>query len=165
VVSGDSLTSSRDTFFVSISGGDGRSLMPPKGYTIKASRRLRAIPWPACRLKVEAELEARRFCRPAEGGNCCRPRSDGSGRMGTWLGMILVFSHYLIKKEAFYAIVGASAASATTASSPARFERTTSTAPGNCSRRQRMRPSLHARPTVGLKTSRLRGAAPAAAAG
>ena len=43
-------------------GGDGRSLMPPKGYTIKASRRLRAIPWPACRLKVEAELEARRFC-------------------------------------------------------------------------------------------------------
>ena len=66
-----------------LAGGDGRSLMPPKGYTIKASRRLRAIPWPACRLKVEAELEARRFCRPAEGGNCCRPRRATRARAGS----------------------------------------------------------------------------------
>jgi hypothetical protein len=47
-------------------GGDGRSFVPPRGYTNQASRRLRAIPWPACRLKVEAELEARRFCRRRE---------------------------------------------------------------------------------------------------
>ena len=182
-------------------------LEPRPRTPIKASRRLRAIPWPACRLKVEAELEARRFCRPAEGGNCCRPRRATRARAGShpcekqavaitqdagdpprgrairipageiiarrtvtagwghgW-GMVLVFSHYLIEKEAFHAIVGAVTASATTACSPARCGRTTSSAPDNCSPRQRMRPSLRARPTVGLKTSRLRGAAPAAAAG
>jgi hypothetical protein len=31
---------------------------------------------------------------------------------GTWLGTILVVSHYLIEKEAFHAIVGAVTASA-----------------------------------------------------
>ena len=58
-------------------------LEPRPRTPIKASRRLRAIPWPACRLKVEAELEARRFCRPAEGGNCCRPRRATRTRAGS----------------------------------------------------------------------------------
>ena len=60
---------------------------------------------------------------------------------------------------------GASTASATMGSSPAPFAPATLSALAKRSPRQRMRPSLRARPTVGLKTSRLRGAAPAAAAG
>jgi hypothetical protein len=39
-------------------------------------------------------------------------------RVGTWLGMVLVVSHFLIEKEAFHAIVGAVTASATMGSSP-----------------------------------------------
>jgi len=47
-----------------------------------------------------------------------------------------------------------------------RFEPTTSSAPGNCSRRRRPLSNARTpRPTVGLKTSRLRGAALAVAAG
>ena len=66
----------------------------------------------------------------------------------------------------FLDVAEAVTASVTTASSPARFERTTSSALGNCSRRREPLPSAHApRPTARPKTFRLRGAAPAAAAG
>jgi hypothetical protein len=89
---------------------------------------------PACRPKVEAELEARRFCRPAEGGNCCRPRRATRARAGSHscekqavaiaqdaddpprgrahkpAGEIIA-RPAVIEKEAFRAIVGSVAAS------------------------------------------------------
>ena len=88
------------------------------------------------------------------------------GRVGTWLGMVLVFSHYLIEKKVFHAIIGAVAASATTACLPERFEPATSSASDNGSPRPRAPPSVRApRPDVRLKTLRLRAAARVAAAG
>jgi hypothetical protein len=94
-------------------------------------------------------------------------KADGSGRVGTWLGMVLVFSHYLIEKEAFHAIVGAVTASAITACSPVSFEPTTSSALVICWPHPNARPLRRTvRPrTVTPKDLRLGAAAPVVAAG
>ena len=60
------------------------------------------------------------------------------GRVGTWLGTVLVFSHYLIEKEAFNAIVGAVTASATTGSWPAPTAPRASQRPAHCSASTRL---------------------------
>jgi hypothetical protein len=84
-------------------GGDGRSFMPPRGYTnqgfLPSSRNSLAS------LSAEGGSRARSSTLLSTNQNCRQvkiiARRTVPRSMGTWLGMVLVCYYYLIEKEVF----------------------------------------------------------------